>query len=91
MEVNMANLGEILKSALSLEVRDRATLAERLLASLEEITEEEAEQLWAEEAERRLNEYRAGRAEAVPADEVHKKAERLFQERPSGTRCGVTS
>ena len=79
MEVNMANLGEILKSALSLEVRDRATLAERLLASLEEITEEEAEQLWAEEAERRLNEYRAGRAEAVPADEVHKKAERLFQ------------
>mgnify|MGYP003551811298 FL=1 len=79
MEVNMANLGEILKSALSLEVRDRATLAERLLASLEEITEEEAEKLWAEEAERRLNEYRAGRAKAVPADEVHKKAERLFQ------------
>ena len=79
MEVNMANLGEILKSALSLKVRDRATLAERLLASLEEITEEEAEKLWAEEAERRLNEYRAGRAEAVPADEVHKKAERLFQ------------
>ena len=75
----MANLSEILKSALSLEVRDRATLAERLLASLEEITEEEAEKLWAEEAERRLNEYRAGRAKAVPADEVHKKAERLFQ------------
>ena len=75
----MANLGEILKSALSLKVRDRATLAEKLLASLEEITEEEAEQLWAEEAERRLNEYRAGRAKAVPADEVHKKAERLFQ------------
>ena len=46
---------------------------------LEEITEEEAEKLWAEEAERRLNEYRAGRAKAVPADEVHKKAERLFQ------------
>ena len=75
----MANLGEILKSALSLKVRDRATLAEKLLASLEEITEEEAEQLWAEEAERRLKEYRAGRAQAVPADEVHKKAERLFQ------------
>lgn len=74
----MANLAEVLKHALSLEVRDRATLAERLLASLEEITEEEAEHLWAEEAERRLKEYRAGRAQAVPADEVHKKAERLF-------------
>jgi len=75
----MANLSEILKNALSLEVRDRATLAERLLASLEEISEEEAEQLWAEEAERRLKEYRAGRAQAVLADEVHKKAERLLQ------------
>ena len=38
-EVKMANLAEVLKNALSLEVRDRATLAERLLASLEEITE----------------------------------------------------
>lgn len=75
----MANLSEVLKNALSLEVRDRATLAERLLASLEEITEEEAEQLWAEEAERRLNEYRAGRAQAVQAEEVHKKVEQLFQ------------
>ncbi len=44
----MANLAEVLKHALRLEVRDRATLAERLLASLEEITEEEAEHLWAE-------------------------------------------
>ncbi|MBI4002858.1 MAG: addiction module protein [Nitrospira defluvii] len=49
------------------------------MASLEEITEEEAEHLWAEEAERRLKEYRAGRAQAVPADEVHTKAEQLFQ------------
>ena len=75
----MANLAEVLKNALSLEVRDRATLAERLLASLEEITEEEAERLWAEEAERRLEEYRAGCARAVQADEVHAKAEQLFK------------
>jgi len=75
----MADLGDVLKNALSLEVRDRATLAERLLASLEEISEKEAEQLWAEEADRRLKEYRANRAQAVQAEEVHKKAERLFQ------------
>lgn len=78
-EGNMANLSEILKNALSLEVRDRATLAERLLASLDEITEEEAEHLWAEEAERRLKEYHAGRAQVVQADEVHAKAEQLLQ------------
>ncbi|MBA3611642.1 MAG: addiction module protein [Nitrospirales bacterium] len=75
----MANLAEVLKNALSLEVRDRATLAERLLASLEEISEEEAERLWAEEAERRLDEYRAGRAQAIQAEEVRVKAERLFR------------
>ena len=77
----MSKLAETLKNALSLDVHDRATLAERLLASLEQLTEEEADRLWAEEAQRRLEEYRAGRAKAVPAEEVHKKAERLF-------RCG---
>ncbi len=75
----MANLAEVLGNALSLEVRDRAALAERLLASLEELTEEEANRLWAEEAQRRLEEYRAGRAQAVQAEEVHAKAERLFR------------
>ena len=75
----MANLAEVLGNALNLEVRDRAALAERLLASLEELSEEEANRLWAEEAQRRLGEYRAGRAQAVQADEVHAKAERLFQ------------
>ncbi len=60
-----------------LYIHDRATLAERLLARLEELSEEEAERLWAEEAQRRLEEYRAGRAKAVRAEEVHDKAERL--------------
>jgi putative addiction module component (TIGR02574 family) len=78
-EVKMSNLVEILKSAMSLDVHDRATLAERLLASLEALSEEEAERLWAEEAQRRLAEYRAGRAKSIPAEEVHKKAERLFR------------
>jgi broad specificity phosphatase PhoE len=75
----VANLAEVLGNALSLEVRDRAALSEKLLASLEELTEEEANRLWTEEAQRRLEEYRAGRAQAVQADEVHAKAERLFR------------
>ncbi|HEX9900575.1 MAG TPA: addiction module protein [Candidatus Methylomirabilis sp.] len=74
----MADLAEVLRNALILDVRDRAALAERLLASLEELGEEEAERLWAEEAQRRLEEYRAGRAKAVRAEDVHKKAGRLF-------------
>jgi putative addiction module component (TIGR02574 family) len=78
-EVEMSNLAEVLRNAMSLDVHDRATLAERLLASLEELSEEEAERLWAEEAQRRLEEYRAGCAKAVPAEAVHEKAERLFR------------
>jgi putative addiction module component (TIGR02574 family) len=75
----MPDLEEVLRNALSLGVRDRAALAERLLASLDELSEEEAEGLWAEEAERRLTEYRAGRAKAISADEVSRKAQRLLR------------
>jgi len=75
----MSDLDEALKHAMSLDVHDRATLAESLLASLEELPEEEAERLWAEEAQRRLEAYRSGRARAVRAEEVHGKAERLFR------------
>ena len=75
----MSDPAEVFKSALSLDVHDRAALAQRLLASLEELSEEEADRLWADEAQRRLDQYRAGRAKAVPPEEVRKKAERLFR------------
>lgn len=75
----MPDLADVLRTALSLGTRDRAALAGRLLASLEELSEEEAERLWAEEAQRRLEEYRTGRAKADPAEEVHQRAEKLFR------------
>lgn len=75
----MSDPAELLRNALSLDVRDRATLAERLLASLDELSEEEAERLWAEEAQRRLDEYRAGHARVVRAEEVQEKAGRLLR------------
>jgi putative addiction module component (TIGR02574 family) len=75
----MPDLSEVLKSALSLDLKDRAALAERLLASLDDLGEEEAERVWAEEARRRREEYRAGRAGTVEAEEVAKKAEKLFR------------
>ena len=57
-EVKMSDLAGVLRHALSLDVHDRAALAERLQASLEELSEEEAERLWAGEAQRRVEEYR---------------------------------
>lgn len=75
----MPDLNEVLKSALSLPVEDRAALADKLLASLNELDEQEAERLWADEAQRRLEEYRAGRVTASDSQAVAEKASRLFR------------
>jgi len=71
----MPDPGEVLKSALSLKLEDRATLAERLLASLDELDEEEAERVWAEEAQRRW----LAQSEALR----HSEAESPMKRRPS--------
>lgn len=74
----MPKLAEVLESALVLEPQERAALAERLLASLDDVSEQETERLWAEEAARRLAEYRAGRADVIDASEVMEKAAKLI-------------
>lgn len=75
----MEEFEKVLKYALDLNVCDRAALAEKLLASLDDLSEEEADRLWAEEAQRRLAEYRSGQASAISADELHEKAERMIR------------
>jgi putative addiction module component (TIGR02574 family) len=75
----MADPAQVFQSALSLSVEDRAALAETLLASLEELSEEEAERLWAGEAQRRLQQYQTGRAKATRREKVHKKAQGLLR------------
>jgi len=70
---------EVLKGALSLTVEDRAALAEKILATLDDLDEQEAERHWAKEAQRRLEEYRAGRGVTVDARDVAEKAARLFR------------
>ncbi|MCU1230358.1 MAG: addiction module component, family [Acidobacteria bacterium] len=61
---------EIAAEALELPLAARAELASQLLDSLDELTDEENDALWAQEAERRYAEYKAGNIEAVAADEV---------------------
>jgi putative addiction module component (TIGR02574 family) len=67
------NLKDIAAEALELPLDARAELASQLLDSLDDISEEESDQLWALEAERRYAEYKAGNIEAVPAEEVFAK------------------
>lgn len=73
------NLIQIESEALSLPVQDRAALAQRLLLSLEEVSEPEFEHLWAEESMRRAAEFDAGNTQAIPGDEVAKKARALLR------------
>ena len=54
--------------ALGLPRRERARLAQRLIASLD--GEGELEQAWYEEAERRLAALESAEAAEIPADEV---------------------
>jgi ribosomal protein L11 methylase PrmA len=81
----MPNLEDVLKDALVLEASERAALAEKLLASLNELQDEEqldqteAERLWVREAQQRLEAYRAGHTIPVPAQQVHAKAEKLLR------------
>jgi hypothetical protein len=52
---------KIESEALNLDIHSRASLVGKLLLSLDEPTVSEVEQLWLDEAERRLNEYRNGK------------------------------
>ena len=61
---------EIEAEALRLGRRARARLAGKLLESLEDLSDEENEQLWAEEAERRDADLEARPDSSLPATEV---------------------
>lgn len=56
----LANLQTFEAEALALPVSERALLAQRLLASLDDNNEQENEQLWLDEAQRRYNAYKNG-------------------------------
>jgi putative addiction module component (TIGR02574 family) len=60
--------------ALQLPPKERARLAQRLIASLDPESERDAEQVWLEEAERRLDEIESGKVAGIPAEQVLEKA-----------------
>lgn len=59
---------------MKLDLSVRAALAEKLLSSLDNLTEAENEALWAEEAERRAEELRSGKVIALDGEEVMRRA-----------------
>jgi putative addiction module component (TIGR02574 family) len=63
---------EILEQALKLKPEERFTLVESLIKSLDE-PDMKLDDIWAEEAEKRLRAYRGGRLEGIPMEEIFKK------------------
>lgn len=71
----MANPAHDLEGkALKLSRRDRARLAQRLIFSLDQQGDADAEKVWLEEAERRLGDLKSGKVVGIPAAKVIKKA-----------------
>jgi hypothetical protein len=68
------SLEELESEALKLSPSSRAKLAEKLLRSLEDLSDEENERLWAEEALRRHEEVESGAVKARPGRKVFRDA-----------------
>ena len=68
------SIKEIEAEIQKLDLKDRATLAKWIVESLDELSETEIEALWAEEAERRLDELEQGLVTEIPARKVLRRA-----------------
>lgn len=73
------NTTRIESEALALPVEERASLAHRLLLSLEEVSEPEFDHLWGEESARRAAEADATNALSVAGEDVAAKARALLR------------
>ena len=67
-------INEIESEIRKLPLSDRAALAKWIVESLDALSATEIEALWAEEAERRLDELEQGLAAEIPANEVLSRA-----------------
>lgn len=67
------NATTIEEEALALPLQERAKLVERLLDSLENLPEPEAEALWLDVAERRAREIDEGKVQLVTPEELERR------------------
>ena len=70
----LKNLDEISAATMKFDLEDRARLAGKLLLSLDEPSSTELERLWLDEAERRLEDFRTGKVQGIPAEDVFRRA-----------------
>ena len=77
-------LDQLKGDLLALPPQFRASLAQALIESLDEGSDEDTETLWLEEIKRRDDEIRSGRAVLKPADQVLREARERLRSMNSG-------
>jgi len=63
---------DLLDEAMKLKPEERFTLVEGLIKSLDE-PDKKLDEIWSEEAEKRLKAYREGKLEAISLEEIFKE------------------
>lgn len=64
---------QILSEALQMPTEDRASMAQRLIASLDDVTDEGVEIAWQQEVNRRLAEAESGKVAFLSWEEVRQQ------------------
>ena len=65
-----ANIQKMLEQTLNMPASDRAAIAECLIASLDATTDQDVEEAWQQEVQRRLTEIDNSVVECIPWEEV---------------------
>ena len=63
----------VLGQALRMSEEERAEIAEKLIATLEDSPDIDVEQAWQEEVRRRITDLESGNAVCIPWDEVRRR------------------
>jgi putative addiction module component (TIGR02574 family) len=71
---------ELLQKASVLPDNERAELAANLIASLDEVSDPDADLAWQTEVTRRMNDVQTGKVNTVSRDEVQRKARSMLNE-----------
>lgn len=71
-----ANAEKVLQEALNLPPEDRAEVLQRLLATFQEPPDTELDELWAQEAEDRIDAFDRGQLGSVSEEEVFSRINR---------------
>jgi len=73
------NIQTIEQEVLQLPIEDRARLAEKLLSSLDDLSEQEVEKLWLVEAQRRATEIDNGAVQLVSSEEMERRIQAILK------------